>query len=125
MSDKADNMATAIKTNTENEQLLLKQSKEILDLFANIKMVNERTIVENLMPANFPQKDDLRMNELCFYKVKQLSYDEEYPRREAFENVLMSMDNSAFNLVYVLTGSKKVLSYVSVSLKTKMKTRPC
>ena len=86
--------------------LVLNQSKEILDLFVNIQAVNNDKIVNNLLPANFPAREELRNNEMCFFKVKQLAFDEEYPRREAFENVLMSMDNAAYNLVYILTGSE-------------------
>ena len=45
-------------------------------------------------------------SEMCFFHVTTLSYDEKYPRREAFENVLNSLDNDAFNFVYVLSGDE-------------------
>lgn len=28
---------------------------------------------------------------MSFYKIRQLAFDEDYPRREAFENVLLSI----------------------------------
>lgn len=55
----------------------------------------------------FPQGNELKNQELCFFRVRQLAFDEEYPRREAFENVVISLDNEAFNFVYVLTGTQK------------------
>lgn len=42
----------------------------------------------------------LRDDEVCFYKVKRLTFDEDYLHREAFENVLQTQDNEAFNFAY-------------------------
>ena len=54
-------------------------------------------------------------NEVAFYKVCQLAYDEEYPHREAFENVLQSLDNAAFNFVYILDGDEQGVSlYIGI-----------
>jgi len=55
----------------------------------------------------YPQclkSDDVKINEICFFKVDRLTFDEEYPHREAFENVLQALDNNAFNFVYILSG---------------------
>lgn len=90
---------------TEDEQLV--QSNEILDLFGNIQTANSDMIIKNVTALDFPTNGELRNNEMCFYKIKQLSFDEDYPRREAFENVLLSMNNQAFNFVYILTGTKE------------------
>lgn len=91
-------------TNVEQE---LKQSNEILDLFGNVQMANENLVVRSVEQLDFPSKGELRNNEMCFYKIKQLAYDEDYPRREAFENVILSMNNEAFNFVYILTGTRE------------------
>lgn len=79
--------------------------------------LTEKTVVESLMaddmvalPAEeklniFCEKENmLAKNEVCFYKVKQVSFDEEYPHREAFENIFQSIENEAFNFVYLLDG---------------------
>ena len=50
---------------------------------------------------------ELRDDEICFYKVKRLTFDEDYPHREAFENVLRTQDNEAFNFVYILDGNER------------------
>ena len=85
----------------------LAQSNEILDLFGNVQSANVNMVIRSVAPLEFPTSGELRNNEMCFYKVKQLAFDEDYPRREAFENVLLSMNNQAFNFVYVLTGTKE------------------
>lgn len=91
----------------DTKVLQLEQSNEIIDLFGNLQMANANEIVTSVADLDFPRNGELRNNEMCFYKIKQLAYDEDYPRREAFENVLLSMNNQAFNFVYVLTGTEE------------------
>lgn len=43
--------------------------------------------------------------DVCFFRVDQLRYDKDYPHREAFANVIKTMNNPAFRFVYVLTGT--------------------
>lgn len=53
--------------------------------------------------------------DLCFYKVEKLSYDEKYPMREAFENILLTLDDDAFNLIYIIDGTRSGISvYIGV-----------
>lgn len=85
----------------------LVQSNEILDLFGNLQMANTSIVVDSVAELQFPKNGVLRNNEMSFYRVSQLSFDEDYPHREAFENVLLSLDNQAFNFVYVLTGTEE------------------
>lgn len=92
---------------SERNAVHLAQSNEILDLFGNIQTANANMIIQSVATLDFPANGELRNNEMCFYKVKQLVFDEDYPRREAFENVLSSTDNQAFNFVYILTGTKE------------------
>ena len=89
-----------------NNELALNKSNEILDLFEKIELFDNSKNVAKIKKSDFPEGDDLQFDEMCFFKVKQLSFDEDYPRREAFENVLMSLDDSSFNFVYILTGNK-------------------
>ncbi len=61
------------------------------------------------------KSDELETNEICFYKINLLTFDEEYPHREAFENVLQSLDNAAFNFVYILSGDERGIElYIGV-----------
>lgn len=75
------------------DAIQLAQSNEILNLFGNIQTTNANMVIKTVATLDFPTNGELRNNEMCFYKVKQLSFDEDYPRREAFENVLLSMNN--------------------------------
>lgn len=85
----------------------LKQSNEVISLFEDVQVASVDTVVDSFAELPFPHDGELRNNEMCFYRVSQLSFDEDYPRREAFENVLLAMDNRAFNFVYVLTGTEE------------------
>lgn len=100
---------------SEINKAQLIQSNEILDLFGDIQTVDTNMVIKSVVELDFPINGELRNNEMCFYKVKQLAFDEDYPRREAFENVLLSMNNQAFNFVYVLTGTKEGIElYIGV-----------
>ena len=90
-------MAEETKENEKQLLLDLQQSNEVIDLFGSMQLVNKNTVVDKLVETELTKKGKLRANEMCFYRVKQLSFDEDYPHREAFENVLLSMDNDAFN----------------------------
>lgn len=92
----------------ENEMnTVLAQSHEIVELFKNLQDVDSGLQIRTVADLDFPPNGKLRNNELCFYRVKQLAFDEDYPHREAFENVLSSMHDDSFNFVYVLTGTKR------------------
>lgn len=86
---------------------VIEQSHEIVTLFKNLQAADSNMQVLSIANRDFPLNGTLRNNEICFYKVSQLAFDEDYPHREAFENVLSSMDNESFNFVYVLTGTQQ------------------
>ena len=79
-------------------------SDEVLDLFGALQVSNQETEISSLYSNIFPPNNILDITDECFFKVKKLAYDKDYPHREAFENVLLSLGNSAFNFVYVLEG---------------------
>lgn len=91
----------------DNANAVLVQSHEILELFKNLQNVEDKMQVKAVTDLTFPVGGKLRNNELCFYRIAQLAFDEDYPHREAFENVLSSMNDESFNFVYVLTGTKR------------------
>ena len=61
---------------------------------------------EKIFQPQCLKSDDLKISEICFYKINRLTFDEEYPHREAFENVLQALNNNAFNFVYILDGEE-------------------
>ncbi len=81
-------------------------TSELFDLFHFVQKMDLDASFEQIADIGYPEDDGLNTsNGMCFYKVEKLSYDEKYPRREAFENVLDSLDNEAFNFVYILSGN--------------------
>ncbi len=96
-------------------ELELAVNHPVIQLWDEIHDYQLQEVVENII-SPFPEgKKALRMDEVCIYQVEKLAYDEEYPQREAFENVLMSLDNKAFNFLYILTGDESGVSlYIGV-----------
>lgn len=82
-------------------------TNEIIELFDNTHNIQLARVVDDILPAKYPTTSELRRNDVCFFRISQLSYDEEYPQREAFENVLLALDSTAYNFVYVLTGTQE------------------
>lgn len=81
---------------------------EIFNLLHYVQKMDLDASSEHITDIGYPEDEGLNTSaDMCFYHVEQLSYDEEYPRREAFENVLNSLDNEAFNFVYVLSGDNQ------------------
>lgn len=97
---------SSIDTSVQNKELVLKQSSEIFQLLLGLQNVSNTPLISDLVVTDFHANEGLKSNEISFYRIKKLSFDEDYPRREAFENVLMGLDNTAFNFVYMLTGSE-------------------
>lgn len=88
------------------------QAQQIIKFFSNIQEINEEKQIDNIVK---PQENSLSPDEYCFYQIKKLSFEEDFPQREAFENVITSIDNEAFNLVYIIAGSgQKVNIYIGI-----------
>lgn len=83
----------------------LDQVGDMLEIYKNIALDGNEQIISSFARLNFPSNDGLDSNEYSFFRVQQLSFDDDYPRREAMENVLLSVDDEAYNFVYILTGS--------------------
>jgi len=45
-------------------------------------------------------------NSVKLYKINEIRFDEKYPRREAFENIIASVNNHQINFIYLLIGKK-------------------
>lgn len=88
-------------------ELGLAQSMEILNFFAGLQTVAENEVLDLAKEPLYPENMELKPQDMGFYQIKQLSYDKEYPYREAFENVLLSLDSPEYNFVYILTGTAK------------------
>lgn len=84
----------------------MEHTKELLDLFRSVQRMGMDQKIGEIADIGYPEDDGLSVNnDMCFYRIVKLTYDEEYPRREAFENVLNALDNEAYNFVYILSGN--------------------
>lgn len=83
------------------------QMDNILSLYKDMALDGNSQVIKCFSELNFPVNGRLAANEYSFFRVNQLSYDKEYPKREAMENVLLSIDNEAYNFVYILTGTRQ------------------
>ena len=68
--------------------------------------LKEEILISTVTLPKFLNGGKLESRDVCFYKINRLSFDEDYPHREAFENVLLTLDNPAFNFVYILSGDE-------------------
>lgn len=93
-------------SNDNKDVVNIEQSNQILDLFGNIQDLKSEYFIDSVADATVSGRKELNTDDMCFFQVKKLSYDEDYPRREAFENVLFALDNEAYNFIYMLTGSE-------------------
>ena len=95
------------------------EQNSLLELFRD-----DDTSDEMILYPQCLKSDDVQINEICFFKVDRLTFDEEYPHREAFENVLQALDNDAFNFVYILNGDANGIElYVGV-VKNQNENKP-
>lgn len=61
-----------------------------------------------ILPVSWLEKCELNNSQISLYKIEEIAFDDEYPHREAFENVIQSMmDLSGYNLVYILEGNNR------------------
>lgn len=95
------------------------EQNSFLELFREDDLSEEKILYPQCLKT-----DDIKINKICFFKVDQLTFDEEYPHREAFENVLQTLDNDAFNFVYILNGDADGIElYVGV-VKNQNENKP-
>ena len=88
------------------QNALIDKSSQVVSLFDTIQNTEENAVIGAFAGIGFPPdaKNTLDRTQTNFFCVGQLAFDKDFPHREAFENVLASMDNPAFNFVYVLSG---------------------
>lgn len=56
------------------------------------------------------------LNDVCFFKMKSITFEEEAPRKEALENVFSTMRLPYINILYLIKGEKeKVTFYYGIS----------
>ena len=69
---------------------VFEQSNWVNRLFASLQEHDYEQFSDSVLEANnqIEQKSCLDVTQVCFFKIEQLAFDSDYPRREAFENVV-------------------------------------
>lgn len=96
---------------------MTKKQSQVMSQDTITNLLNEVRSIGTEAPVLLPVKDcSFNERNICFYKVEKLSYDEKYPMREAFENILMNLDDASFNLIYIIDGDISGISvYIGIA----------
>lgn len=81
------------------------ERQQTIQLFEETRKYIEKSSLEEVSLSEHVNQEFIDMKDCCFFKLTSLTYDDAYPHREAFENVLSSIDNPSFNFIYILSGS--------------------
>lgn len=96
---------------------MTKKQLQIMSQNTITNLLNEVRSIGTETPVLLPVKNcSFNERNICIYKVEKLSYDEKYPMREAFENILTNMDDDSFNLIYIIDGDISGISvYIGIA----------
>ncbi|MBE6561813.1 MAG: hypothetical protein E7662_11885 [Ruminococcaceae bacterium] len=96
---------------------LNEQEKRLLQQISHIGIKGYGTITAESIPSY----EEPNIADVSFFRIEKLSFDEKYPHREAFENVLASLSSIEFNFVYVLQSENngQVGIYIGVVKNTE------
>jgi len=85
----------------EGEELLL----NILEKKDSFRLKIEKGI------ALYKQQQTIRLRDISLYHIEELTFEEDFPRREAFENVISSLRIDGVIFVYLLVGDTNGISF--------------
>jgi len=90
---------------------------QVLEALNELVLINSReqrlSKIEGV--DNLPDHPDLS-EKIRFYHIKELNYEDEFPRREIFENFISTLNNPNFNFIYIISGDEKGVNiYVGVN----------
>ncbi len=60
---------------------------------------------------NFKKAKILTKENFYFYHIEELTFEEEFPRKEAFENVLSSLRIEGINFIYLILGNENGVEF--------------
>jgi len=85
----------------ENEELLL----NILEKKDSLRLKIEKGT------TLYKQQQTIRLRDISLYHIEELTFEEDFPRREAFENVISSLRIDGVIFVYLLVGDTNGISF--------------
>jgi len=81
---------------------------------ALISLLKQKTIIREKIEQNQAtviKLPELALSEVVFFHVEELTFEDESPRRESLENVLSTLTIPGIQLVYLLIGDQKGVSF--------------
>lgn len=85
--------------------MLYNDTKSLVNIFDELLDYPIENKVSNIMLNDVHDEIDLR--DCYFFRLEEIIFDNEYPHREALENVLAAIDNPSFNFIYIISGNKQ------------------
>lgn len=85
----------------------MKEEKFILDF---IKQPDKYYLHDNGM-YTFGDTPEIDWEDITFYKIQEITYEDKAPRREALENVLSAIGIEGINFIYLIKGDKMGVSF--------------
>ncbi len=92
------------------------EDEELIDLIKNIDTVNPNKKLE--------KAKKLLVSEFSLYYIEELTFEDESPRKKAFENVLSSLRFDGITFVYLLMGDRNGVSFYFGIAKDKSYDSP-
>ncbi len=90
------------------------EDKVITDCLDNLESFFLRNTYKNVSIQN--ARRPVSIDDVCFFKMKSITYEKDAPRKEALENVFSTMRLPYINIVYLIKGEKhKVSFYYGIS----------
>jgi len=87
---------------------ILEKNSSFIDAIHTPEPFNNKTLVTtDTVKDEIAFSDHISAKDCHFIKVNELGFENEMPKRETLENVISAMNNSAFNFVYLLSGSNE------------------
>lgn len=85
------------------QSLLVKTELPEVKIMQEIQSFGNQGL-QQISASFLPDTEHIDLRDCAFFRLTEVSYDDDYPRREAFENVLATLDNPSFNFVYLING---------------------
>lgn len=101
-----------------NHEISVNDEKKSIEFLNELSQKNNNELTHSLV---FDNNEELELGDYSFFRIKQISHDEDYPHREAFENVLYGIDSDDFNFVYVISGNESGIKLYIGCVKNTLK----
>lgn len=76
--------------------------------------------LDNTSNISITDNSEITINDVVFVHIKKITFDDEAPRKEAIENVLSTLRFLGVNVVYLIKGNKRSVSFYYGIVRNKV-----